>query len=114
MVVGWAAKLVNVYPKTTVYLGGLGRDGLVDFIHPPIDGSLSRGLKKKIKGDEAILAKIHVFRTIDAIQDYDRHYLTIIDGCRLAATKMGCRLVEVDILWKANGQEGVSVSFATI
>src|SRR5260221_14304007 len=36
--IGWAAKLLNVYLKTSVYVGGLGRAGLVTAIHPPIDG----------------------------------------------------------------------------
>src|SRR5260370_39835982 len=31
--VGWAAKIVNVYLKTRVYLAGEGRTGLVSAIH---------------------------------------------------------------------------------
>lgn len=38
--VGWAAKIINVYLKTSVYVGGMGRAGLATLIHPPIDGGL--------------------------------------------------------------------------
>jgi hypothetical protein len=37
---GWATKIINVYLKTPVYVGGQGRPGLIQTIHPPIDGGL--------------------------------------------------------------------------
>ena len=43
--VGWAAKLLNVYLKTAVYIGSLGPRELVAHLHPPIDGGLWSGLE---------------------------------------------------------------------
>ena len=48
LVVGWAAKLVNVYLKTAAYVGDLGREGLREALHPPIDGGLWAGLERWI------------------------------------------------------------------
>ena len=41
--------MLNVYLKTSVYAGGLGRSELVTAIHPPIDGGLWVGLKKPFR-----------------------------------------------------------------
>ena len=95
--VGWAAKMVNVYLKTAVYIGDLGRPGLREAVHPPIDAGLWRGLRDRFKGDP-LLRKTHVVQSINAIRDYST-YQTIIEGCRLAAAKLGCSLIEVEQLW---------------
>jgi hypothetical protein len=97
--VGWAAKLVNVYLKTYVYVGGLGRPGLVTAIHPPIDGGLWAGLKKQFHDRPEILAKTHVVHRIRDIDDYPT-YTTIISGFRAIAEELGCLLIEVDQFWE--------------
>ena len=97
--VGWAAKLVNVYLKTGVYVGGLGRPGLVSAIHPPIDGGLWAGLKKRFPDRPDILAKTHVVDRIRNIEDYST-YTTIISGVRAVAEELGCLLIEVDQFWE--------------
>jgi hypothetical protein len=97
--VGWAAKLVNVYLKTSVYVGGLGRPGLVAEIHPPVDGGLWSGLKRVFHDRPDILAKTHVVNRIRDIVDYPT-YETIISGFRTAATERGCLLIEVDQFWE--------------
>jgi hypothetical protein len=95
--VGWAAKMVNIYLKTAVYVGELGRPGLRDAIHPPIDSGLWLGLRDRFK-DDPLLDKTHIVRQIKAIRDYPT-YQTIIEGCRQAAKRMNCLLIEVDHLW---------------
>ena len=45
--VGWSAKLINVFLKTTSYVGNLGRAGLRDVLHPPLDNGLRAGLLKR-------------------------------------------------------------------
>ena len=41
--VGWSAKLINVFLKTTAYVGQLGRAGVSDVLHPPLDGAFGVG-----------------------------------------------------------------------
>lgn len=95
---GWATKLLNVYLKTAAYVGDLGRPGLRDQLHPPIDTGLWTGLGQRFPGSP-ILEKTHVVTRIKNIHDYPT-YLTIITGCREAALQLDCRLIEVDQLWK--------------
>jgi len=45
--VGWAAKLINVYLKTYAHVGGAGRPGLANCLHPPIDAGLWLGLRRR-------------------------------------------------------------------
>jgi hypothetical protein len=97
--VGWAAKLINVYLKTRVYLAGDGCPELVDRIHPPIDGFLWRGIKARFENIPGITDQTHVVSTIKGIRTYDT-YRTIIGGCEQIASELGCRLIEVDQLWK--------------
>jgi len=97
--VGWATKLVNVYLKTTAYVGGLGRPNLVHQLHPPVDGDLWKGIERRFAGKSELLAKTHVVRKIKAIRDYAT-YETIVAGCRDAATELGCLLIEVEQLWE--------------
>ncbi len=97
--VGWAAKLLNVYLKVRVYLAGEGRSGLVDLIHPRIDGGLRRGLRGRFGDCDAIISKTNAVKAIKRIDTYEL-YSTIIDGCRLAADALGCKLIEVEQLWR--------------
>ena len=48
--VGWGAKLINVFLKTTAYVGDLGREGLRDALHPPLDNRLRDHLVKCFSG----------------------------------------------------------------
>jgi hypothetical protein len=96
--VGWAAKLINVYLKTMVYLAGVGRPGLVQCIHPPIDNGLWEGIRLKYRNRPDIISKTHVVNRIKDISTYDR-YRDIIDGCRLIAKARSCYLIEVEELW---------------
>jgi hypothetical protein len=97
--VGWAAKLVNVYLKTCVYVGGLGRPELITAIHPPIDGGLWAGLKTRFHDRPEILEKTHAVDRIRKIEDYPT-YTTIISGFRAIAEDIGCLLIEVDQFWE--------------
>ncbi len=97
--VGWAAKMVNVYLKTAGYVGGLGRPGLAQLLHPPIDAGLWSGLKREFADRPELLAKTHVVTQIKAIRDYAT-YETIIAGCREAADDLGCLLIELEQLWE--------------
>jgi hypothetical protein len=108
--VGWAAKMVNIYLKTAVYVGELGRPGLREAIHPPIDSGLWRGLEHRFT-DHSLLAKTHIVEQIKAIRDYPT-YQTIIEGCRLAAEQLGCLLIEVEQLWDGAdaAQQGVAAN----
>jgi hypothetical protein len=96
--VGWGAKLVNVYLKTTSYVGGLGRPGLPESLHPPIDGGLWSGLRNRFPGRSDILDLANAVNTIRDIRSIET-YLTIVEGFRLAAGELGCLLIEVEQLW---------------
>ncbi len=96
--IGWAAKLLNVYLKTRVYLAGQGRQRLIEFIHPPIDNGLLTGIKRSYGNDPEIWDKARHIKPISGITDYDL-YSSIIDGCRLIARKRGILLIEVEELW---------------
>ncbi len=95
---GWAAKMLNIYLKTAVYTGGLGRSGLAEALHPPIDSGLWSGLRRRFKGHD-LLSKTHTVERIKDIRDYPT-YQTIVEGCRLAAAGLGCLLIEVEQLWE--------------
>lgn len=99
LVVGWAAKVINVYLKTAVYVGDLGRPGLREVLHPPLDGGLWAGLRRQFVADPALLAEICCVERIRDIDDYDT-YLRIIKGCRRAAVKAGCTLCELEQYWR--------------
>lgn len=97
--IGWAAKLLNVYLKTRVYLAGQGRPGLVNCIHPPIDNGLREGIRDKYRNDSEIWEKVRRMSPIGGITDY-KTYASIIDGCRLIARRRGILLIEVEELWQ--------------
>jgi hypothetical protein len=93
--VGWAAKIINIYLKTRVYLAGEGRQGLVTAIHPPIDTSLQQGLRKSFP--------LRPWRkmTISGIQSYRDDYMPFIKECRSVAQEEGCLPIEVEWYWQA-------------
>ena len=92
--VGWSAKLINVFLKTAVYVGDLGRDGLRAALHPPIDAGLRRGLEEHFPG-QAFLGDVLVARSISQVRCYAT-YRMIIGGCREAARKQQCALIELE------------------
>ena len=104
--VGWSAKLINVFLKTAVYAGGLGRKGLGDVLHPPLDNGLRTGLIEYFHGRSDMLEKVD-FGAIKNITDYAHSagpshgspaYRTVIEGCCVAAKELGCSLIEVEQL----------------
>ena len=97
--IGWSAKLVNVFLKTTSYVGGLGRDGLRDVLHPLLDTGLRTGLREYfLRNRQDMLETVVAFRTISGICCY-AEYGTAIKGCCAAAKVLGCSLFEVEQLW---------------
>jgi hypothetical protein len=99
--IGWGAKLINVYLKTGAYVGDLGRPGLRDALHPPIDAGLWAGLAKKFRERPEIVNEACCVRCIKDITDYAT-YRRIIVGCRAAADALGCSLIEVEQLWQGS------------
>ena len=66
--VGWGAKMINVFLKTAVYAGGLGREGLRDVLHPPLDN----GLRQERPAAAATTAEQHVARDAPRNRDSAR------------------------------------------
>lgn len=91
--VGWAAKIINVYLKTQCYVGGRGRKGLDEVIHPPIDRILIGTLKKKYP-------KKRVLRdfSLSSIVDYSC-YQQIVELLVSIAKQERCKLIEVEQHW---------------
>ena len=98
LTVGWATKIINVYLKTRVYIGGQGRHHLKEMIHPPIDSGLWLGLARRFPDRPDILERTNCVSRIKDIADYEC-YRWIIDGCRDAAKALDCELIEVEQLW---------------
>lgn len=97
--IGWAAKMINIYLKTAAYVGELGPPGIGDCIHPPVDGGLWQGFRRRFRdSNPELLKEVCCVERIKDIADYDQ-YRRIISGCRNAATLLGCRLIEVEQLW---------------
>lgn len=94
--VGWAAKIINVYLKTRVYLAGEGREGLTATIHPPIDYGLQRGLRKEFGKRPWEIMRIKDIRS------YDEDYRPFIRDCRTLAKKNGCLLIELEFYWRGD------------
>ena len=97
--VGWAAKLINVYLKTAAYVGDLGRPGLRDAMHPPLDSRVRARLTEHFQGRPDMVEKVR-FGAIGHITTYER-YRTVIDGCEVAAKELGCSLFEVEQFFAA-------------
>ena len=99
--VGWAAKMIAVYLKTTCYLSGFGRDGLDEVIHPPFDTKLRSVMREYVRmvcGEELYEeVKPYLDRhyaDID-VKDYER----IFDICKVLAKWRNCTPFEVEQLW---------------
>jgi hypothetical protein len=97
--IGWSAKLINIYLKTASYVGDLGRPGLREALHPPIDAGLWAGLSERFGGRRDIVDDACCVQRIRDIRDY-LIYSRIITGCRVAAHELGCSLIEVEQLWR--------------
>ena len=104
--VGWAAKLINVYLKTRVYIGNEGRVNLYSYIHPPLDNGLWGGIEQYCDKNELedIKSKTTAVRKIKDIDTYEK-YVAIINGCRQLASHMKCELIEVEQLWQGTSFE---------
>lgn len=96
--IGWATKLINVYLKTMVYVGGIGPASLIDCIHPPIDGGFWQGIKQAYETEKDILAKTHTVSKIKDITSY-QIYQSILAGCKLITQRKGWKLIEIEKLW---------------
>ena len=72
--VGWAAKIIAIYLKTTCYLSGFGREGLDSVIHPPIDRVLMDNLKSQSWKALSIKNDLSLFKSISGTnaETYDR------------------------------------------
>jgi hypothetical protein len=92
--VGWAAKIINVYLKTRVYIAGEGREGLVMAIHPPIDTSLQQELKRSFP--DRPWRKL----TITGIRSYQDDYMPFVKECRSLAQEVGCLPIEIEWYWQ--------------
>lgn len=99
---GWAAKIINVYLKTACYVGDLGRPNIRQFLHPPVDRGLWRGVRQEFGHLDHTIERTHTVTAIRAINSHER-YTTIIDGFRdLAHNEAGCELIEVEQFWDPN------------
>lgn len=104
MPIGWTTKLINVYLKTRAYIANEGRPNLQDVIHPPIDNGLWDGIKEEFATKKPHIVKLtHTVSRIKGIASYKK-YSQIIEGCRLAAEELDCKLIEVEQLWGATGK----------
>lgn len=92
----WAAKIINVYLKASVYIGGLGNPELINFIHPPIDTKLLQGIKDNFK--EEVEGKIAKYKKMTDIKDYDDYNEVI--SFMINLTKGQYPLIEVEKFWK--------------
>lgn len=108
LTVGWSTKILNVYLKTRCYIGAQGRHHLVEAIHPPIDAGLWLGLRRRFRDRSDILDRSNCVERIKDITDYEC-YARIIDGCRVAARELGCKLIEVEQLWAGTEFESLAV-----
>lgn len=97
--IGWATKIINIYLKTTTYIGSIGRPKLVNWIHPPIDSGLWKGISEKYSKETQIIEKTHFKTKIKDIKSYE-DYLQIITGIKLIATIERIIPIEIEHLWK--------------
>jgi hypothetical protein len=98
MCAGWATKIINVYLKASVYIGGLGRPGFYMVIHPPVDNGLWNGLRKRYISNRVISPKVFYRNKIKDIVTYE-DYMEIIGGLELVAREEKCTIIEVDHHW---------------
>ena len=100
--VGWAAKIIAIYLKTTCYLAGFGREGLKDVIHPPIDNLLIANLKKHPWKEPKITQFLSLFPNAGIIKRIDEDiYPIIMKIFELIACECNCTLIEIEQFWSA-------------
>jgi len=100
---GWAAKLINVYLKSRVYLGGENRLCLISYLHPPIDQYLIAGLKEEVRkmgGEEHHLDTLKKYKSIVKIDK--KFYENLIAVFREISKEKNCKLIELEQFWKWN------------
>ena len=98
--VGWAAKIIAIYLKTTCYLAGFGREGLKNVIHPPIDNGLINGLKRESWTNPDIQQFLKLLPRTGIISKIDAEtYPIYIKVFKLVAQEQGCTLFEVEQFW---------------
>ncbi|MCE2501136.1 MAG: hypothetical protein J4G13_09770 [Dehalococcoidia bacterium] len=97
MPLGWAAKMIAMYLKTTCYLAGFGRENLDNVIHPPIDNNLVRNLKNEFKGHPQLVQGLRAFGGIGGLSVVA--YYACIESCKRIADQRACNLIEVDQFW---------------
>ncbi|AXE19325.1 hypothetical protein DR864_17000 [Runella rosea] len=102
--VGWAAKVLNYFLKTTVNVAGFGRPDLIKWIHPLVDKGLWEGIEDAYKGRRDILEKTHYRQKVKDIVTYN-DYQTIIEGMEIIAQERGYLLIEVEEFWKERCNE---------
>ena len=96
---GWAAKAINECLKTRCYVGGYGRDGLADAIHPPIDDGLITGLKKEFANNPNLSRPLAALQNMTDMNTYPK-YANLIQVCKQAAHLSGCSLLESEQFWE--------------
>ncbi|RDB02996.1 hypothetical protein [Runella aurantiaca] len=102
--VGWAAKVLNYFLKTTVNIAGFGRPDLIKWIHPLVDNGLWEGIEDAYKDRRDILEKTHYRQKVKDIVTYN-DYQTIIEGMEIIAQERGYLLIEVEEFWKERCNE---------
>jgi hypothetical protein len=96
---GWAAKMINVYLKTAAYVSGMGRHGLAECLHPPIDSGLWNGLRQQFSGTcPLIIKRSHAVTTISGIKSLGQ-YQSLINALRELAQVQQCSLFELEQYW---------------
>lgn len=96
---GYAAKMINEYLKTRCYVGGFGRDGLANAIHPPIDDGLIAGLRKRMSSRAELrddLASVPDMERMDGYGEYEN----LIRVCERVARITDSSLLEVELFWE--------------
>ncbi len=102
--VGWAAKVLNFFLKTTVNVAGFGRPDLIKWIHPLVDKGLWEGIEEAYKDRMDIIEKTHFRQKVKDITTYN-DYKTIIEGMEIIAKERGYLLIEVEEFWKERCNE---------
>ena len=97
--VGWAAKILNEYLKTKCYVGGYGRDGLPEVIHPPIDNGLMHGLKRRFMDNPVLAPQLDSLERMSSLDTYDK-YEALIHVCGQIAEITDCSLLESEQFWE--------------
>jgi hypothetical protein len=87
--IGWSAKIINIYLKTACYIGRLGRKGLIELIHPPLDGYLSDALKEY----KILIPRIKEIRSYDQYKEIIRSVKNLTDSKKIL-------LIEIENEWK--------------